>query len=73
MKVKLSEMYTVYWEYVEKTSGFVQGKEAIRHLKKVPKQMPLHRMWKKYGIVPGILYRTYSMAESIPNHEDNVQ
>src|ERR1035437_5009447 len=24
MKVKLSEMYTVYWEYVEKTRRFIQ-------------------------------------------------
>jgi len=50
-KVKLSEMYTAYWEYVEKTkryikergnSEFGEGSEANA----VP------RIWKDYGIVP---------------------
>lgn len=50
-KVKLSEMYTAYWEYVEKTkryirergnSEFGEGSEANA----VP------RIWKEYGIVP---------------------
>jgi bleomycin hydrolase len=51
IKVKLSEMYTVYWEYVEKAkyyikqrgeSAFEEGSEANA----VP------RIWKMYGIVP---------------------
>lgn len=50
-KVKLSEMYTAYWEYVEKTkryirergnSEFGEGSEANA----VP------RIWQEYGIVP---------------------
>ena len=50
-KVKLSEMFTAYWEYVEKAREFVktrgkslfaQGSEANA----------VTRMWKKYGIVP---------------------
>ena len=50
-KVKLSEMYTVYWEYVEKAkryikerghSAFEEGSEANA----VP------RIWKMYGVVP---------------------
>ncbi len=50
-KVKLSEMYTVYWEYVEKAreyvrtrgkSLFAQGSEANA----------VTRIWKNYGIVP---------------------
>ncbi len=54
-KLKLSEMYTVYWEYVEKARRFVQergdsefgeGSEANAVL----------RMWKKYGIVPEEAY-----------------
>ena len=57
-KVKLSEMYTVYWEYVEKArryikergnSAFEEGSEANA----VP------RMWKMYGVVPDrSLFRT---------------
>ena len=51
MKVKLSEMYTVYWEYVEKARRFIrergnslfdEGSEANA----------VTRMWSKYGIVP---------------------
>ncbi len=54
-KLKLSEMYTVYWEYVEKARRFVrkrgdsffgQGSE----LNAVPK------IWKQYGIVPEEVY-----------------
>jgi bleomycin hydrolase len=50
-EVKLSPIYTAYWEYVEKTrrfirergnSAFAEGSEANA----VP------RIWKKYGIVP---------------------
>jgi len=50
-KIKLSEMYTVYWEYVEKTrrfirergnSAFAEGSEANA----------VTRIWKMYGIIP---------------------
>ncbi|MBI5402168.1 MAG: peptidase C1 [Ignavibacteriae bacterium] len=50
-EVKLSPIYTAYWEYVEKTrrfirergnSAFAEGSEANA----------LPRIWKKYGIVP---------------------
>lgn len=50
-KLKLSEMFTVYWEYVEKAkryvneignSAFAEGSEANA----------VTRMWKMYGIVP---------------------
>jgi bleomycin hydrolase len=54
-KVKLSEKYTVYWEYIEKArryikergdSAFEEGSEANA----VP------RIWKMYGIVPAEVY-----------------
>jgi len=50
-EIKLSVLYTVYWEYVEKTkrfikergnSTFAEGSEANA----VP------RIWKKYGVIP---------------------
>jgi bleomycin hydrolase len=50
-EIKLSVLYTVYWEYVEKTrrfirergnSVFAEGSEANA----VP------RIWKKYGVIP---------------------
>ncbi|RMF08563.1 MAG: peptidase C1, partial [Candidatus Neomarinimicrobiota bacterium] len=54
-KIKLSEMYTVYFEYLEKVRRFVrergqsafgQGSEAEGVL----------RMWKQYGCVPREIY-----------------
>lgn len=54
-KIKLSEMFTVYWEYVEKArrfirergnSAFAEGSEANA----------VKRMWKMYGVVPESAY-----------------
>ncbi len=50
-KLKLSEMYTDYWEYVEKAKRFVEerGNSAFgegSEANAVP------RIWEKYGIVP---------------------
>lgn len=65
-EVKLSELYTVYWEYVEKArryvkklgnSLFAQGSESNA----VP------RIWKKYGIVPADAYT--GLAEGQPFHD----
>ncbi len=50
-KIKLSELYTVYWEYVEKAKRFIEergnsvfgeGSEANA----------VTRIWEKYGIIP---------------------
>lgn len=66
-KVKLSEMYTVYWEYVEKasyyiktrgTSAFAEGSEANA----------VTRMWKKYGVVPLEAYNGMLQGQTYHNH-----
>jgi len=66
--VKLSEPYTVYWEYVEKARRFVrergdsffgQGSEANA----VP------RIWKSYGIVPLDAYTGKPDGQRYYNHE----
>jgi bleomycin hydrolase len=66
-ELKLSEMYTVYWEYVEKARRFVrqrgksefgQGSEANA----VP------RMWKLYGIVPQKDYTAMKPGQKFHNH-----
>ncbi len=68
IKVKLSEMYTVYWEYVEKArryikergnSVFDEGSEANA----VP------RIWKKYGIIPASDYTGLTEGRKYHNHE----
>jgi bleomycin hydrolase len=50
-KIKLSQMYTAYWEYVEKARGFVQtrGKSVFAEGSQAN---AVTRIWKKYGIVP---------------------
>lgn len=66
-KVKLSEMYTAYWEYVEKTkryirergnSEFGEGSEANA----VP------RIWKEYGIVPLEVYTGMRPGQKFHDH-----
>lgn len=67
-KVKLSEMYTVYWEYVEKAGRYVrergnsvfdEGSEANA----------VTRIWKKYGVVPADAYMGLLNNRRYHNHE----
>ena len=50
-KVKLSEMYTVYWEYVEKAKRFIKerGNSAFDE---GSESNAVPRIWKMYGAVP---------------------
>ncbi len=50
-EVKLSELYTVYWEYVEKARGFVdaRGNQAFGQ---GSESEAVLRAWKNHGIVP---------------------
>lgn len=54
-KVKLSEMYTVYWEYVEKARRFVKER-GDSHFAEGSEANAVRRMWKMYGIVPEEVY-----------------
>jgi bleomycin hydrolase len=67
-KVKLSEMYTVYWEYVEKAkryieergnSAFEEGSEANA----VP------RIWKMYGALPEEVYTGLLPGQIFHDHQ----
>jgi bleomycin hydrolase len=66
-EIKISELYTVYWEYVEKaryfvkergTSAFGEGSEANA----VP------RIWKKYGCVPADVYTGLKKGQKFHDH-----
>lgn len=70
-KVKLSEIYTVYWEYVEKArryirergnSNFDEGSEANANT----------RIWKTYGAVPADAYTGLLHGRKYHNHETMV-
>jgi len=67
-EVNVSEIYTVYWEYVEKARRFVQergnslfdeGSEANAVI----------RIWKKYGVVPAESYTGLLNGRKYHNHE----
>ncbi len=47
-KIKLSEMYTVYWEYVEKARRFVQDR-GKSEFGEGSEANAVTRIWKKYG------------------------
>jgi len=55
-KVKLSEIYTVYWEYVEKARGFVNTR-GISLFSQGSEGNAVTHGWGKYGTVP---YSAYS-------------
>ena len=81
-KIKLSELYTVYWEYVEKTKGFIESRGET-FLGEGSEANAVTRNWKKYGIVPredfiGLLpgqefYDHEKMFEEIKNYLDFVK
>ena len=54
-KVKLSEMYVVYWEYVEKAKGYVESRGTTL-FDEGSEGNATTRIYKKYGIVPESVY-----------------
>ena len=50
-KMKFSEMYTVYWEYVDKARGFVESRGTSRFAEGSEANAVL-RVWKEHGVVP---------------------
>ncbi len=75
-EVKLSEIYTVYWEYVEKARSFVnsRGKTAFEQ---GSESNAVTRIYIKYGIIPlseytGLLNnRKFHSHENMYNEMDN--
>jgi bleomycin hydrolase len=50
-ELKFSEMYTVYWEYVEKAKGYVEAR-GNQALGEGSEANAVLRAWKNHGIVP---------------------
>jgi bleomycin hydrolase len=66
-EVKLSELYTVYWEYVEKARRFVRehGNSAFgegSEANAVP------RIWRQYGVVPASAYTGLLPGQKVYDH-----
>ena len=72
MKVKLSEMYTVYWEYVEKASRYIQNR-GNSLFDEGSEANAVTRIWKKYGIIPESDYTGLQDGRKFHNHEDMIK
>ena len=69
IQVKLSEMYTVYWEFVEKAREYVntRGKSVFDEGSEAN---AVTRIWAKYGIVPYDTYTGLTEGRTFQNHDE---
>ncbi len=66
-EVKLSEMYTVYWEYIEKAKYYIKTKgESL--FDEGSESNAVTRVWKTYGIVPESDYNGMLPGQKVHNH-----
>lgn len=68
-KVKLSEMYTVYWEFIEKARGVIRSKGEQLFTRGSEHNAVFLRM-KKYGAVPAEVYPGRIPGEQEYNHSE---
>jgi bleomycin hydrolase len=68
-EVKLSELHTVYWEYVEKARRFVaeQGNSAFGE---GSESNAVPRIWKKYGVLPASAYAGMLPGQKFHDHRE---
>ncbi|NVN96317.1 MAG: peptidase C1 [Bacteroidetes bacterium] len=71
-KIKLSEMFTVYWEYVERAKYFVE-KRGNMYFSEGSESNAVLRMMKKYGAVPSYAYTGKLPGKTVHNHTKMVQ
>ncbi|HNX94042.1 MAG TPA: C1 family peptidase [Holophaga sp.] len=67
-ELKLSEMHTVYWNYVEKVREFVRTK-GTSLVAEGGESGDVLRIWKAYGVVPETDYTGLKAGETAFNHE----
>jgi bleomycin hydrolase len=66
-QVKLSEMYTVYWEYVERAKGVVKSRGAIE-IGDGSEANAVNRIWSIYGIIPESDYNGMLPGQTVYDH-----
>jgi bleomycin hydrolase len=66
-RVKLSEIHTVYWEYVEKMRGFVRSR-GDQVVGEGSEANAVVRIWKQYGAVPEEAYPGVLSADQRHDH-----
>ncbi len=67
-KIKLSELYIVYWEYVEKAREHIRTK-GKSFFSEGSETNAIARMMKKYGIVPQEAYAGIKEGQAFHNHD----
>lgn len=67
VEIKLSEMYTVYWEYVERAKDFVKTR-GNTSFSEGSEASAIPRIWEKYGIVPYYLYEGKPTIRKFNSH-----
>lgn len=66
-EVKISEMHTAYWEYVEKAKEFVRTR-GESYFAQGSEANAVTRIWKKYGCVPLKEYTGMLPGQKFHNH-----
>ncbi len=69
--VKLSEMYTVYWEYVERAIDFVNTRGETYYAEGSESNAIL-RIMKKHGAMPYQMYTGLLAGQTVHNHENMI-
>jgi len=70
-KLKISELHTVYWEYVEKARRFVR-EQGDSYFAQGSQANAVLRIWKKYGCVPADAYTGMKPEQVHHNHSKMV-
>ncbi len=68
LQVKLSEIFTVYWEYVEKTRRYIQER-GNSVFEEGSEANATTRIWKQYGVIPADAYSGLLNGRKYHNHE----
>ena len=68
-KIKISEMFTVYWEYVEKARRFVEQR-GNSLFSEGSESNAVGRIFKKYGAVPEEVYNGLIGGRKFYDHSD---
>ncbi|MBD3373607.1 peptidase C1 [candidate division KSB1 bacterium] len=68
-KIKLSELYTVYWEYVEKARRYVE-KMGDSHFAEGSMGNHIPIIWEKYGVVPAEAYTGLDTDQPFHDHSE---
>lgn len=69
VKTDLSEMFTVYWEYVERAEDFVNTRGET-YFAQGSESNAIPKIWEKYGIVPESAYTGLLNNRKYHSHED---